>query len=681
MRHLAGLILVMLLLTSPAWAVVQTIPPSGGNPVGQTSPCVTPGDVLTTSAGVWICAQPPGAGTGAPASAAYWTRVSDATLTNESNLAALASGLVLNTTSTGVPSIYAGTSTVTNQVLSSINSLGVGTFTQISIAHLNFDPATQSELDAHTGATTSVHGIANTATLLQKSGSVTADFLAIMDLGGAPVGNRRWHVINGKLTSTDTSAVEGRYIAKTSLEPLDAANYNSASVIKPKLVYSSTAGDANTLTIGDLILGTASTGQCVQWNGTNWIPAACGTGGSGTPGGATTQVQFNDAGAFGGDAGLTYNKTTDVLTAVGGFVGPLTGAASDLICTACVTIGELTFDPATQAELDAQVALLIPTSQKDVASGVAGLRSDVKLKETEIGSKHTHTALAAANQITVAALEEGIEGSGGPVDLTSNPQIVAGVDGQLAFFAGTHATNTTKLDNGTGTLLCGGKGSTIAGLNAEKPLMRYNTALSVWEELICPSLQKAYNSGRTIYGAVDAASAVEVGGSATDHVKIFGSTMQGVCGGGACDMANQIPVGKEFYISNNDGSAKYLRVNEATGTPSGPLAPARSACVVIPQTAAANDNQLVGSMQIATTVTSVWCHYQGSAPTTAAQFTLGGMTHTAPTCAAPTAAATPQTVTAGGNVAAFVPIRYSVTNTPNPDATDTYELCFGYKGQ
>jgi hypothetical protein len=33
-----------------------------------------------------------------------------------------------------------------------------------------------------------------------------------------------------------------------------------------------------------------------------------------TPGGSTTQVQFNDGGAFGGDADLTYDKTTNVLT-------------------------------------------------------------------------------------------------------------------------------------------------------------------------------------------------------------------------------------------------------------------------------------------------------------------------------------------------------------------------------
>lgn len=37
-------------------------------------------------------------------------------------------------------------------------------------------------------------------------------------------------------------------------------------------------------------------------------------GGGGTPGGSDTQVQFNDGGSFGGDAGFTYNKTTNTAT-------------------------------------------------------------------------------------------------------------------------------------------------------------------------------------------------------------------------------------------------------------------------------------------------------------------------------------------------------------------------------
>jgi hypothetical protein len=40
-------------------------------------------------------------------------------------------------------------------------------------------------------------------------------------------------------------------------------------------------------------------------------------GGVGTPGGFNTHVQFNDSSSFGGDAGLVYNKTTDVLTSGG----------------------------------------------------------------------------------------------------------------------------------------------------------------------------------------------------------------------------------------------------------------------------------------------------------------------------------------------------------------------------
>lgn len=45
-------------------------------------------------------------------------------------------------------------------------------------------------------------------------------------------------------------------------------------------------------------------GGCFAVNGT------CITGGAGgTPGGADTQVQFNDAGAFGGESGFTYTKT------------------------------------------------------------------------------------------------------------------------------------------------------------------------------------------------------------------------------------------------------------------------------------------------------------------------------------------------------------------------------------
>jgi hypothetical protein len=36
-----------------------------------------------------------------------------------------------------------------------------------------------------------------------------------------------------------------------------------------------------------------------------------------TPGGSDTHVQFNDGGTFGGDSGLTYNKTTNNVSTAG----------------------------------------------------------------------------------------------------------------------------------------------------------------------------------------------------------------------------------------------------------------------------------------------------------------------------------------------------------------------------
>jgi hypothetical protein len=55
--------------------------------------------------------------------------------------------------------------------------------------------------------------------------------------------------------------------------------------------------------------------------------------GGGTPGGTTTQVQFNDSGSFGGSSGLVYDKATQTLTgekvvASSGFTGSLQGTAS-----------------------------------------------------------------------------------------------------------------------------------------------------------------------------------------------------------------------------------------------------------------------------------------------------------------------------------------------------------------
>jgi hypothetical protein len=60
----------------------------------------------------------------------------------------------------------------------------------------------------------------------------------------------------------------------------------------------------------------------------------------GAPGGSDTQVQFNDSSAFGGDAGLTYNKTTNALTITSGFISvPGAGADSERFGSAATATG------------------------------------------------------------------------------------------------------------------------------------------------------------------------------------------------------------------------------------------------------------------------------------------------------------------------------------------------------
>lgn len=48
------------------------------------------------------------------------------------------------------------------------------------------------------------------------------------------------------------------------------------------------------------------------------------SGGNTSPGGSDTYVQFNDGGSFGGDSGMTYDKTTDTLT-IAGDISALSG--------------------------------------------------------------------------------------------------------------------------------------------------------------------------------------------------------------------------------------------------------------------------------------------------------------------------------------------------------------------
>jgi hypothetical protein len=91
----------------------------------------------------------------------------------------------------------------------------------------------------------------------------------------------------------------------------DSSNYiafQAPATVSNNNIYTlpSAVGSANQVL---QIASVAGNDATLQW--------ATVSGGSGTPGGSNTQVQFNDSSSFGGDSGLTYNKTTDSLTITG----------------------------------------------------------------------------------------------------------------------------------------------------------------------------------------------------------------------------------------------------------------------------------------------------------------------------------------------------------------------------
>ena len=77
--------------------------------------------------------------------------------------------------------------------------------------------------------------------------------------------------------------------------------------------YQTTAG-LNSAIDSHLNQSGPTSGHVLSWNGSDYAWVANAGGGGGTPGGSTTQVQFNDGGSFGGDAEFTYNSTSNALT-------------------------------------------------------------------------------------------------------------------------------------------------------------------------------------------------------------------------------------------------------------------------------------------------------------------------------------------------------------------------------
>lgn len=92
--------------------------------------------------------------------------------------------------------------------------------------------------------------------------------------------------------------------------------------IQNAIIGNATIANASISNIGNITIGVdnlhitgGTNGYVLQTDGTGNLTWTAQTGtGNGTPGGANTQVQFNDAGLFGGTTAFTFDKTSNTLT-------------------------------------------------------------------------------------------------------------------------------------------------------------------------------------------------------------------------------------------------------------------------------------------------------------------------------------------------------------------------------
>lgn len=144
--------------------------------------CSGAGVTCTQSGSTWTLSV--AGGGGAPTSATYITQTPDATLTNEQALSALATGIVVNTTTTGVLTIYTGAS-CTNQFIRSLSASGAATCASISLTADVTGTLPQSNGGTGAGALSCAAGerLTSNGTAYSCSAVVTQAYATVEDEG------------------------------------------------------------------------------------------------------------------------------------------------------------------------------------------------------------------------------------------------------------------------------------------------------------------------------------------------------------------------------------------------------------------------------------------------------------------------------------------------------------------
>ncbi len=172
------------------------------------------------------------------------------------------------------------------------------------------------------------------------------------------------------------------------------------------------------------------------------------------------------------------DSTPDYLLDVNGTLG-VAGAASIGNNSATVAIDSSDWDISATGAMTGIGAITsdgaISTSSTLAVTGNTTLGANLVMTPSATAN------ITAGGGITVANAIMQVQGSGGAVNITANPQIVDGTHGQIVVIVGQHATNTVTFDDGTGLSLVDGASFTL-GLKDTLTLI-YDSGNDVWIEI------------------------------------------------------------------------------------------------------------------------------------------------------------------------------------------------------
>ena len=195
-----------------------------------------------------------------------------------------------------------------------------------SVAGGNVSGQVSNALIAGTVYTNAQPNITSVGTLstLSVSGTVNGGNFVIQGAGNFSGNGSRITYINGAnvVGEVDYAAVAnsvaGSNVSGTVSSASSATTATTAGTVTANAQPNITStGTLASLSVnGNVTAGNIKTDNLLYANGTAWSMG----GGGGTPGGTNTQIQFNDGSSFGGNANLTFDKATSILTITGNVI-------------------------------------------------------------------------------------------------------------------------------------------------------------------------------------------------------------------------------------------------------------------------------------------------------------------------------------------------------------------------